>query len=61
MLFPTLLHYSSKNSRKVNPEMIFYAILFNNYSVLHEINCKPRAVPELVQAMPRRSVIVNEV
>ena len=26
-----------------------------------KINCKPRAVAELVQTMPRRSVIVNKV
>ena len=36
----------------------------NIYALRHniiKINCKPRAVSELVQAMPRRSVIVNEV
>ena len=29
--------------------------------MLAKINCKPRAVAELVQAMPRRSVIVDEI
>ena len=54
--------YENMRLHMIYGESVAFEELVTNLKYLNDkINCKPSAVAELVQTMPRRSVIVNEI